>query len=99
MNPYSSESHTTRTVKPNNFDESTISWVATLFLSLSCIPMNVWGVWVQRRVAWETNEIELTQWWYLYALLGPVLVVVLAIVLTSSSRFWKSGICGVLQIV
>ncbi len=98
MNPYSSESPATRTVTPSKFDESTISWAATLLSGLFCIPMNVLGVWVGRRSAWEVNGIALTTRWYLYALLGPVLAVVIAMVVPRSSRFWKSSICTVLCI-
>ena len=99
MNPYSSESQTTRTVALSKIDESFVSWAATLIFGLFCIPMNLLGVWVERRNAWEVNGIALTPWWYLFALIGPVLAVVVAIVVPSSSRFWKSGTCTVFLMI
>lgn len=98
-NAYSSESPTTRTATTSKFDESYLSWAATLIFGLFCIPMNLLGVWVARRNAWEVNGIGLTPWWYLYASLGPLLAVVLTIVVPSSSRFWKSSICTVFLMI
>lgn len=44
MNPYSSESQTTRTVTQGKFGESSISWAVTLIFALFCIPMKYVGV-------------------------------------------------------
>ncbi len=70
-------------------DEATFGWASTLFFGLVFMPMNLLGVWVNRRNAFGVNGIELTPWWYLFALLGPLLAVVITILVPRANWIWK----------
>ncbi len=46
------------------------------------------------------NSIELTPWWYLFALIGPLLSVVITILVPRSNWIWKGPLlCNVLIVL
>ncbi len=84
----------------SKFDEATFRWASTLFFGLILTPMNMFGVWVARRNAFGINSIELTPWWYLFALIGPLLSVVITILVPRSNWIWKGPLlCNVLIVL
>ena len=72
--------------------EATFRWASTLVLAAMLVPMNMIGVWVARRNALDVNGIELTHWWYLFALFGPILSLVVTISVPRSNWIWSRSL-------
>ena len=76
----------------SKIDEAKFRWASTLIFGLVLTPMNMFGVWVARRNALSVNGIELTPWWFLFALLGPLLAIAITILVPKSNWIWKGSL-------
>ena len=68
--------------------DTTMYWTGTLVFGVFFLAANIFGVWQSRCSALEVNGIELSAWWYLFAL-PPVLSVLAAIKYPHSHPAWQ----------
>jgi hypothetical protein len=73
-------------------NEATLRWACTLIAGVVLTPLHCLSVWSARRSALDVNSIELAQWWYLFALAGPLLSVTSALLLPRSNWIWHRSL-------
>ena len=76
----------------SKFDDATFRWACTMLSGLVVTPLHFLGVWSARRNALEVNDIVLTPWWYLFALLGPLLSIATTMLIPRSSWIWQNSL-------
>ncbi|QDV22259.1 hypothetical protein [Aureliella helgolandensis] len=65
-----------------------------MFFGVFLTAANPFGVWVARRNAFDVNGIELTAWWYAFALFAPILSVVLTISVPRTNWIWERALAS-----
>ena len=73
-------------------NEATLRWACALFFGVISTPMNLSGVWIASRNALDVNGIVLTPFWYLFALLSPLLSIGATLLIPRSHWIWQRSL-------